>query len=414
MNQSDAPEQLASVFASLSREPDLTADNLYAHDATDRLILEVASPSLAQSGPGDVVTIGDRHGALTLGALTLGAQSVRVHQDPLLSERALAANAERLGLADAFTNHDLDEALLRDARLVLVQLPRSLDALREIADAIARWAHPDVRVLAGGRVKHMTLAMNDVFREFFAEVTPGLAKQKSRVLTVTGARRPDTDPPFPVWGRDPDLSFRLAAYGQTFGGASLDHGTRLLLSTLTRSDLVAGSKSAIGTDPVGGGSLRASGGQDVRQRVVDLGCGNGAIAAAVALTAPNVQIIATDQSRAAVKATELTIREAGVEDRVRVIRADGCEGIQDGWADLMLLNPPFHSGAIVHEGVAHRLIRSCARALRPGGELRVVHNSHLRYRPLIEQVIGQTRQVARDRTFTVVSALRRGRRENAG
>lgn len=397
MNQSDAPEQLASVFASLSREPDLTADNLYAHDATDRLILEVASPSLAQSGPGDVVTIGDRHGALTLGALTLGAQSVRVHQDPLLSERALAANAERLGLADAFTNHDLDEALLRDARLVLVQLPRSLDALREIADAIARWAHPDVRVLAGGRVKHMTLAMNDVFREFFAEVTPGLAKQKSRVLTVTGARRPDTDPPFPVWGRDPDLSFRLAAYGQTFGGASLDHGTRLLLSTIDGA--VPGGGFFVGGEP---------------KHIVDLGCGNGAIAAAVALTAPNVQIIATDQSRAAVKATELTIREAGVEDRVRVIRADGCEGIQDGWADLILLNPPFHSGAIVHEGVAHRLIRSCARALRPGGELRVVHNSHLRYRPLIEQVIGQTRQVARDRTFTVVSALRRGRRENAG
>lgn len=396
MTLPDAPAQLSRLFASLSREPDLTADNLYAYDATDRLILETGADLLAASDPGTVVTIGDRHGALTLGALTLGAREVRVHQDPLLSELALAANAQRVNLAGDFSNHDFDEVLLRDARLVLMQLPRSLDALREIADAIARWAHPEVRVLAGGRVKHMTLAMNDVFREYFSDVTAGLARQKSRLLTVTRSQRPKTESPFPAWGRDADLAFKLAAYGQTFGAATLDHGTRLLLSTLPGADV--GSSDRADREPNGQGTL---------QRVVDLGCGNGAIAAAVALAAPHVQVIASDQSRAAVKATELTVQEAGVEDRVRVIRADGCEGISEGWADLILLNPPFHSGAIVHEGVAHRLIRSCARALRPGGELRVVHNSHLRYRELIERVIGPTRQVARDRTFTVLSAIRR-------
>ncbi|MBN9613820.1 MAG: methyltransferase, partial [Actinobacteria bacterium] len=41
------------------------------------------------------------------------------------------------------------------------------------------------------------------------------------------------------------------------------------------------------------------------------------------------------------------------------------------------------------------------------GELRLVFNSHLAYRGLVERVIGPARQVARDRTFTVLSATRR-------
>jgi 16S rRNA (guanine1207-N2)-methyltransferase len=73
----------------------------------------------------------------------------------------------------------------------------------------------------------------------------------------------------------------------------------------------------------------------------------------------------------------------------------------------MLLNPPFHSGATVHAGVAYRLIEACVPALAPGGELRIVYNSHLGYRSFVERVIGPTRQIARDRTFTVLSAIRR-------
>jgi 16S rRNA (guanine1207-N2)-methyltransferase len=97
-----------------------------------------------------------------------------------------------------------------------------------------------------------------------------------------------------------------------------------------------------------------------------------------------------------------------VADRIEIHRADALEAVPDGWAELILLNPPFHSGAAVHAGVAHRLIRACRRALAPGGELRIVFNSHLQYRPLVEREIGPSRQIARDRTFTVLSATGSG------
>lgn len=139
---------LGELFAQLSREPDFKAPRLAAHDATDRLLLETAHATgggtrggraARLSDPGALVVVGDRHGALTLGAISVfGARGVRVYQDPVLGERALNANAARLGFTEAYEQHPLDVSLLRDAGFVLLQLPRSLAELDELAQAIAR------------------------------------------------------------------------------------------------------------------------------------------------------------------------------------------------------------------------------------------------------------------------------------
>lgn len=395
---------LAEVLRLLSRDPDFDAPELQAWDATDEYLLDVAfAPdsgieAAPAPAPGELVVIGDRHGALTLGAAALGATGIRTHQDALLGERALAANVERLrgkGLEVTYSSLPLGEALLKGARRVLLQLPRGLDALDEIAWSIARWAAPDVRVFAGGRVKHMTLAQNEVLGRYFGEVRAGRAHRKSRIITASAPRElaDAGSAPYPTWGEDSELPFALAAHGATFGGPTLDHGSRLLLSTLR--DTNKGDA------------------QSAPARVVDLGCGNGSLAVGAATAWPEARVIATDQSAAAVAATEATAERAGVLSArghetpgVTVFRADATEAVPDGWADLIILNPPFHTGSTVHAGVAHRLIRACRRALTPGGELRVVFNSHLRYRPLIEREIGPVAQQARDRTFTVLSARR--------
>jgi 16S rRNA (guanine1207-N2)-methyltransferase len=61
----------------------------------------------------------------------------------------------------------------------------------------------------------------------------------------------------------------------------------------------------------------------------------------------------------------------------------------------------------VTEEIAPRLFADAARVLRPGGELWVVWNRHLRYRPQLERLVGETRQVGRNATFTVTASLRR-------
>lgn len=361
----------------LRRWPDAEGPDLQASDAADRLILDESAPARAGVADGALVVIGDAYGALTLGAAAAGARGIRVHQDPLTAERALAANAARCDLGDAFTSLPLDHTLTKGARIVLLRLPRALDALRDMAALIAAHADPDVVVYAGGRVKHMTVAMNDVLRESFTSVDVTHARQKSRVLVARG----------PYGGHDP-VSTRaehgglvVCAFGGVFAGASIDIGTRLLLAHLPEDLPSDGS-------------------------VIDLACGTGVVATTLAVRHPGRNVFATDQSAAAVASARATARANGVGDRVTVVRDDLLSSVPDASASFIALNPPFHTGSAVTPDIAPRFFADAARALRPGGELWSVWNSGLRYRGALERAVGPTRQVARDAKFTVTASFR--------
>ncbi|KSW18712.1 SAM-dependent methyltransferase [Cellulomonas sp. B6] len=374
---------VSDVLDALRRHPDVEAENLHAVDATDRLLLDEAAPLLVGAPAGSVVVIGDRYGALTLGAIARhGISGVRVHQDRLTGERALHANAERLGLG-GFTSHGLTPDLVAGARVVLLQLPRALDALDEVAALVAEHADPDVVVVAGGRVKHMTTAMNDVLARHLGRVEARLARQKSRAL-VASSPRPAAERPARRWperAEHPDLGLVVCAHGGAFAGTGVDIGTRALLRHLDAVPTTTGT-------------------------AVDLGCGTGVLAVALARLHPGLDVVATDESAAAVASARATVDANDVADRVRVTRAAGADDLPDASVDLVLLNPPFHVGATIAPQVAHDLFAQAARVLRPGGELWAVWNSHLRYRPALERVVGPTRQVGRDPKFTVTASVR--------
>jgi 16S rRNA (guanine1207-N2)-methyltransferase len=131
------------------------------------------------------------------------------------------------------------------------------------------------------------------------------------------------------------------------------------------------------------------------------------LATVLAAARPGLAVVATDESAAAVASARATVEANGVADRVRVQRARGTAGIEDGSVDLAVLNPPFHVGAAVLDGVALQLFAEAARVLRPGGELWCVWNSHLHYRPRLQATVGPTRQVARSSKFTVTASARR-------
>lgn len=361
----------------LRRRPDVEAPDLPASDAADRLILDESAASRGDCVDGGLVVIGDGYGALTLGAAADGGRGIRVHQDPLTGEQALAANADLFGLAGSFTSLDLAPELVDGARVVLVRLPRSLEALKDIAGLIAARAHPDVVVFAGGRIKHMTLAMNDVLRERFSRVDVTHARQKSRVLV---AREPH-DGADPAPARTTHDGLVVCAYGGAFAGTSIDIGTRLLLESLP--DRIPSD------DPV-----------------IDMACGTGVVGAWLARRHPELRVYATDQSAAAVSSARATADANGVRDRMTVVRDDALSQLPDDSAMFIALNPPFHVGSAVHEGVAPRLFADVARVLRPGGELWAVWNSGLFYRPELDRAVGPTRQIARNAKFTVTASTK--------
>lgn len=374
-------------FESLRRLPDFESPELLASDAADRLLLselehEVkADPSLLEAG---LVVIGDNYGAITLAAIAeLGFSSVRVHQDALSGELALDNNAQELTIT-GFTHHELDAELVKDARIVAMRLPRSLDQLDQWSALIAAYAAPNVQVFAGGRVKHMTLGMNDVLKQYFGMVVASLAVQKSRVLR---AKLPISDVAaealltWPKSKRYDVIDMTVCAHGGVFAGINLDIGTRELLAVLDQTPADA-------------------------KRIIDFGCGSGLLSVAISRLRPGATVIASDYSSAAVASAQATLEVNGLADTVDVVRDDGLASQPDASADVILFNPPFHSGAAVHSDTSVRLFAEAGRVLKPGGELWVVANSHLGYKPVLNNLVGETQEVRRTPKFTVMRSVK--------
>lgn len=366
-----------SLFDALRREPDAEAPNLHAVDAADRLVLDTVDelPGIDRTTP--IAVIGDRYGAMTLGAVSLGFTAVRVHQDAVTGVRALELNAARVSLWDSYTQHALGAELLTGVGTVLMQLPRSLAELTEIAEHIAAHASADVVVLAGGRDKHMTPAMNDVLRKSFETVTAGRGRQKARVLTATGAVASGMT--YPVSKRIADVDMTVVAHGAVFAGAGFDIGTRFLLEYVPK--MLPRARTA-----------------------VDLGCGTGILATELARTRPDLEVIATDRSAAAIASAAATAAANGT--KISVIADDAMSTFESESVDLVVCNPPFHEGAAVHTGAASKLFAAAGRVLRPGGQMWTVYNTHLNYRRELADAVGPTDLMGRNGKFTVARSVR--------
>lgn len=410
-------------------------------DAVDRLIRQVAMDEGAVDGcPCDLVVVGDHTGALTAWALQITAE----HADAVvLSHHTSSARAHALADAhpDAIRSRRLRvaglpgpdgtvvPASLSDAltglspHAVLARLPRSLRALRTIARDLARAARAtgrtDLTLVAGGRVKHMTRSQNTALELGFDEVHASRGRGSARCLVASSPREDVTadaphQHPSHVASADPELvpefvetaqvsvtvrgtprTIALAAVGGVFSGAKPDHGSLLMLRALDAS-LPEEVDPALEKDGV---------------HLVDLGSGNGLVAAYLASTFPTALITASDDDLDAVASTRATLaaldfpeRPAG---RLRIDWDDALSTLEAGSADLVMLNPPFHDGPRVDPTIVHGLLDAAARVLRPGGSLWFVHNSHLRYRAEVERRVGPVTERARDRRFTVLSAERR-------
>ena len=293
-------------------------------------------------------------------------------------------------LGETFRSLPLEASLVAGARVVLLRLPRALDALDDIAGLIAAHAHPEVVVFAGGRIKHMTLAMNDVLGRSFATLDVSHARQKSRVLDrARTARRPRS-----AGAHSPPRRTRP----ERAAHASARSAER---SRERASTSAPGSCSNSSPRPMPMNS--AASGRCDRPRVRHGRDRNVADAA--------VSLAHRGRERPVGRRGRLRARHGranGVADRVQVVRDLGLESRPDSSARLIALNPPFHAGtAVPMSGVADPLFAEAGRVLAPGGELWAVWNSSLHYRPALERLVGPTRQVARNAKFTVTVSTRR-------
>jgi 16S rRNA (guanine1207-N2)-methyltransferase len=144
-----------------------------------------------------------------------------------------------------------------------------------------------------------------------------------------------------IWGRELTL---ITASG-VFAADWLDRGTAVLLRT----------------SPIPQGS----------PRILDLGCGYGPIALAIALHCPGAVIDAVDVNERALALCRENAEALGVADRVRVLRPEQVE--PDVRYDEIWSNPPIRIG----KQSLHELLLSWLVRLAPDGVARLVVGKNL-------------------------------------
>ncbi len=147
------------------------------------------------------------------------------------------------------------------------------------------------------------------------------------------------------------------------------------------------------------------------ERVLDAGCGWGALGIAAA-RAGAAQVDLIDNSLLAVAAAGRNIADLGL-DNARVLPSDALTAVAGERYDLIVTNPPFHTGKAVDYDAAGAFIAGARELLAPRGRLVLVANAFIRYERAMQETFGSVETIAEnDRYHVLQSPTREPRRQD--
>lgn len=369
---------LDTPFAQLDliRQPEMANEPLQAFDAADEYLLNhLREQDL--SATSRVLLLNDNFGAL---ACSLAAHcQVTSSGDSHLGYLALQKNLARNGLPPERVSFvPASEHLEGPFDWVLIRVPKTMALLEEQLIRLHGQLAPGATVVAGAMIKHLPRSAGELLEQYIGPLQASLAVKKARLLFATPQRKPNPVSPYPTRYRLEQPALELVNHANVFCRDGLDIGTRAFLPHLPKS-----------LTP---------------QRVADLGCGNGVLAIAFALTNPQAELTLVDESYMAVQSAQENW-QAALGGRPAIFRAaDGLAEQTKDSLDLVLCNPPFHQQQVVGDFLAWRMFQQARAALVTGGELWIVGNRHLGYHAKLARLFRGVEQVAATPKFVILKA----------
>jgi len=224
-------------------------------------------------------------------------------------------------------------------------------------------------LLAGGNDLGIKSAVKRLSAELgqAADVVANRARARVAAWRRVGSARPTTPVTARIEVETCGSSFELRSVPGVFSADGVDPGTSLLLGRLENLPEPAA--------------------------IFDAGCGLGVLGLAALRRWPSATALLADADRRAVDCAVGSSGDLGLGERCEVVWWDATRDPAPSRVfDLVLVNPPFHSGVPVDLQPARAIFRAIDATLAPGGRALVVANRTLPWeRDLV--AIGRLRQI---------------------
>lgn len=265
----------------------------------------------------------------------------------------------------------------REMATAVVWLPRGRERIDATVALTAMALQPGGQILVTGPKKGGIKSVAKRLAERFGHVE---RIDSARHCSLLGATVERVEPVSPddfdrTWVAELDgQPLTVATNPGVFADGRVDDGTAMLIDALPRR---------------------------VNGRVLDVGTGCGVLAALCARRGAR-EVVATDVDAWAIRAARQTVAANGLE--VDVVPSDALTALERRRFDLIVSNPPFHTGVDIDHDVGARIVRQALTKLRPGGAFWFVANRFLRYPHVLDAAGARFERVAEDGRFCVYRA----------
>ncbi len=256
--------------------------------------------------------------------------------------------------------------------LVLMQIPKNMSFFEDILCHLTVHLHAESRIICGAMVKHLAPTSFDLLQKYMGETTTSLAQKKARLIFAR-FQKEKVSSPYPHKLNIDSFEIPLVNHSNLFSRDKLDIGTRFFLDHIPKGDY---------TD------------------ILDLGCANGIIGIKAKLENPKANILFSDESHMAIESAKTNYQNY-FSDTAKYLWTNCFEGQPKNTLDLVLCNPPFHQQNAIGDFIAWQMFQDAYEALRPGGVIRVIGNSHLAYQIKLKKIFGNGRIVATNKKFVI-------------
>lgn len=361
----------------LRRFPLQEADSFLAWNASDEYIIkEINSRNASYKS---VLIIEDEFGAI---GISLKADKIYFVNDSILSQKGIKANFilnhKKLNNISFLSPYD---SLPADIDLIVMKLPKINRYTEFLLAKLNFYYDENIDFIAGSMVKYLNSTIYDLFQTYLTSFNYSLSWKKAKIITGKLAGKQEIQE-FNTSINEFELT--LINYPNLFSAQKLDHGTRFLLENYAKLTLP----------------------KEINN-MIDVGSANGILGLKLLAYAPDSQLWLTDITYSAYESAKATITQNNFNpDQIHLVLDNSVDAFQPDFADLIIINPPFHDNHKVSINTALSIFSDCHKVLKKDGMIVVVANKHLGYHKHLTQIFGNATIIAENSKFVIISAIK--------